>query len=44
MRLKRERKTDFGTKIISSEHAQPDHRQTPVKGRTETVQRSAVVD
>ena len=32
-----ERKTDFGTKIISSEHAQPDHRQTPVKRRAETV-------
>jgi len=32
-----ERKTDFGTKIISSEHAQPDHRQTPVQRRAETV-------
>src|SRR5205807_8172915 len=37
IRLEGECKTDFGTKIISSEHAQPDHRQSPVKRRVETV-------
>jgi hypothetical protein len=37
MRLEGERKTNLGTKIISNEHAQPDHGQVPVKRRTETV-------
>jgi hypothetical protein len=37
IRLEGERKTDFGAKIISSEHAQPDHRQAPLKRRIETV-------
>ena len=32
-----QRKTNFGTKIISNEHAQPDHRHAPTKRRTETV-------
>jgi len=37
IRLESERKTNFGSKIISNEHAQPDHRQSPLKRRIETV-------
>ena len=37
MWFKRECKADFATKIISSEHPQPDYQQTPVKNRTDTI-------
>src|SRR5215472_3891127 len=38
-RIRREskRKTDFGAKVISSEHPQPDRQHAPVKRRSETV-------
>src|SRR4029077_12127724 len=39
IRLEGERKTNFGAKIISHEHAQPDHRQAPLKGRNVYVPR-----
>ena len=37
MRLKRECKTDFAPKIVSSEHPQPDHQQMPVKNCANSV-------
>ena len=37
MRLKRERKPDFATDVISSEYPQPDEQQPPVENRTESV-------
>jgi len=37
IRLEGERKTDFGTKIISNKHAQPDQQQTPLRRRAQTV-------
>src|SRR5215467_11801330 len=37
MRLKCQCETDFASKIVSSEHPQPDHQQVPVKNRARIV-------
>ena len=41
--LKRECKTDFATKIISSEHPQPDDQKMGVENRAASVSRSALL-